>query len=211
MSSETQMRDIAFLLADKGMEQVIKGFLNRDQFHQSLGCGRFDFDPRKDIIVSPTKDPGMFRDAVGLLQIYEKSHARAVLVVDADWKGSPGAPAIKKKLEKILSPRWEKFAVIVIEPELEAWIMNDNPHVATTFRCPKDYRKILEAAEWWPADAAKPPRPKEALEHLKRNHGARAVNADFGKLAAKMTVRNCKDPAFLQLRDQLRAWFPEQP
>ena len=195
------------------MEQVIKGFLCRQQFHQSLGCAPFEFDPHPnvDCIVAPNKDPGMFRDAARLLQVYEKSHARAVVVLDADWKGSPGAPAIRKKLQENLSPRWEKFAVIVIEPELEAWILNDNSHVADTFRCPKNYRKILEAAEWWPADKAKPPRPKEALEYLKKNHGARAVNADFGKLAAKMSVRNCQDPAFLQLRDQLRAWFPEQP
>ena len=37
------------------------------------------------------------------------------------------------------------------------------------------------------------------------------VNADFGKLAAVMSVRQCQDPAFNQLRDHLRAWFPEQP
>ena len=36
-------------------------------------------------------------------------------------------------------------------------------------------------------------------------------NADFGKLAAVMSVRQCQDPAFSQLRDHLRAWFPEQP
>lgn len=210
MTGQTPTRDIVFLLADKGMEQVIKGFLGRDQFHQSLGCAPFEFDSRSDIIVSPVKDSGMFRYASGLLQPYEKSHSRAVVVVDADWKGSPGAPAIRQKLERLLSPRWEKFAVIVIEPELEAWILNDNPHVATVFRCPQDYRKILQEADWWPTDAAKPPRPKEALAYLKRKHRARAVNADFGKLAERMSVKNCEDPAFIQLRDQLRAWFPEQ-
>ena len=29
--------------------------------------------------------------------------------------------------------------------------------------------------------------------------------------AAVMSVRQCQDPAFNQLRDHLRAWFPEQP
>lgn len=54
-------------------------------------------------------------------------------------------------------------------------------------------------------------RRQEALEHLKRHHKVRVVNADFGKLAAVMSVRQCQDPAFNQLRNHLRAWFPEQP
>jgi len=39
---------------------------------------------------------------------------------------------------------------------------------------------------------------------------ARNYRADFGRLARAMFVKNCQDPAFNQLRDQLRAWFPEQ-
>lgn len=214
MTAEARKRDIVFLLADKGMEQVIKGFLGRNQFHKSLGCTPFEFDPRPnvDCVVAPNKDSGMFRDAASLLQVYEKSHDRAVVILDADWRGSPGALGIRERLTELLSPRWEKFAVIVIEPELEAWLLDDNPHVADTFRCPKEFRKIIQdETSWWPTDKAKPTRPKEALGHLKIHHGARAVNADFGKLAAKMSVKHCQDPAFNQLRDQLRAWFPEQP
>lgn len=203
-------RDVVFLLADKGMEHVITGFLGRDNFHQSLGCAAFDFSPRHDVIVSPVKDSGMFRYASGLLRSYERTHWRAVVVVDADWVGSPGAETIRQRLDRTLSPAWEDLAVIVIEPELEAWIMNDNPHLARIFRCPENYREILSAAGLWPGDTPKPPRPKEALEHLRKRHGTRGFNADFGKLAATMSVRKCQDPAFRQLRDQLRAWFPEQ-
>jgi hypothetical protein len=45
-------------------------------------------------------------------------------------------------------------------------------------------------AGWWPADLPKPSWPKEALEHLGRQR---------------------QDPAFNQLHDHLRVWFPEQP
>lgn len=209
--TETARRDIVFLLADKGMEQVVSGFLGRQRFQQSLGCGQFDFNPRLDLIVSPTKDSGMPKYACGLLKSYERTHRRAVVIVDADWVGSPGATALREQLEQRMSAGWKEFAVIVIEPELEAWIMNDNAHLATIFRCPGDYRELLAEAGWWPGDCAKPPRPKEALEYLKRRHRARATNAEFGKLAAVMSVRQCQDLAFIQLRDQLRAWFPEQP
>ena len=43
---------------------------------------------------------------------------------------------------------------------------------------------------------------------MKRRHRARATNADFSKLAEAMSVQQCQDPAFIQLRDQLRTWFP---
>lgn len=204
-------RDIIFLLADGGMEQVVKGFLAREQCHRSLGCATFHFDPDLDIRVAPTKDPGVYGTAHELLQPYEHSHQRAVVIVDADWAGSPGASAIRKHVSHRLTGRWEEFAVIVIEPELEAWLMNENPHVPRVFRCPEDFRQILQLAGFWPEDAAKPPRPKEALDYLRRRHKVRAFNAEFGKLAATMSVRQCKDAAFTQLRDHLRTWFPEQP
>jgi hypothetical protein len=208
---EAAKRDIVFLVADKGMEQVVSGFLGRQQFHQSLGCAQFTFNPRGDLIVSPMKDSGMLRYAHGLLRSYERTHQRAVVMVDAAWTGCPGATALKERLEQILSEAWKEFAVIVIEPELEAWIMNDNSHLHRIFRCPENYRQILADVGHWPEAAAKPPDPKAALDYLRRNYRARASNADFGKLAAVMSVRQCRDAAFIQLRNQLCAWFPEQP
>ncbi len=89
--------------------------------------------------------------------------------------------------------------------------MNENAHLVNIFGCPQNYRQILQQAGRWPSDLPKPPRPKEALEHLKRHHKVRVFNADFGQLAAVMSVRRCLDPAFSQLRDHLRARFPEQP
>ena len=200
-----------FLLADSGMEQVLRGFLGRDQFHRSLGCGKFEFDPAQDVIVAPTKDPGVYGTAHELLRSYERTHQRAVVIVDADWSGSPGATLIQEHVSQRMAARWQEFAVIVIDPELEAWVMNDNPHLAKAFRCPENYRQLLQQAGWWPADHPKPPRPKEALEHLRTHHGVRVVYADFRKLAAVMSVKQCQDPAFNALRDHLRAWFPEQP
>lgn len=88
--------------------------------------------------------------------------------------------------------------------------MNDNLHLARIFRCPGNYRQILPAAGHWPDDVPKPPWPKEALDYLRKRHGVRGFNVDFGKLAATMSVNKCQDPAFNQLRDTLRAWFPEQ-
>lgn len=40
------MRDALFLVADKNMEAMIKGFFSRSGFHRALGCGSFLFDAR---------------------------------------------------------------------------------------------------------------------------------------------------------------------
>jgi hypothetical protein len=193
------MRDIMFLLADGGMEQVLRGFLSRDQFHRSLGG--FELDPALDVVVPPTKDPGVYGTAHELLRPYERTHQRAIVIVDADWKGTPGAPAMREHISQCMTARWQDFGVIVIDPELEAWIMSETPHLASIFRCPQNYLQILQQADWWPSGPPKPPRPKEALEHLKRHYELRVVNADFGKLAAVTSVRQCQDPAFNQLRE----------
>lgn len=211
MTEEAAKRDIVFLVADKGMEQVVTGFLGRERCHLSLGCAAFTFHPRADLIVSPTKDSGMLKYARGLLKSFEITHQRAVVILDNAWTGSPGVAVLKERLRETLSEGWKELAVIVIDPELEAWIVNENQHLSSIIRCPENYRQLLADAGHWPLDVVKPPDPKAALNHLRQRHGARASNAEFGKLAAKMSVKYCKDPAFLQLRDQLCTWFPVTP
>jgi hypothetical protein len=85
-----QIESIRAVERDGGMEQVVTGFLGRQRFHRSLGCGPFGFDPREDIIVSPTRDSDDYLNARELLQPYERSHLRAVAMIDAEWDGSPG-------------------------------------------------------------------------------------------------------------------------
>jgi hypothetical protein len=203
----TAKREIVFLVPDQGIKQVLKGFLSREP-QLRLGCGEFAIDSDKEIIVEVTRDPGVYGKAHELLKPFVDSHGRAVVILDEDWVGSPGADVIRRHIGERMAEVWKEFAIIVIVPELEAWLMNENEHLARIFRCPKNYREILANADFWPVGSAKPPRPKEALEYLRKRHKARATNAEFGKLAEAMSVRRCQDPAFLQLRDKLREWFP---
>lgn len=209
MVQPSPKRDVVFLVADGGMEQMLRGFFGRDHFHRSLRCGPFTFDPAKDVVVAPTKDPGVYGTARELLRPYEHSHERAVVMLDADWAGSPGATTIQAQIKAALADVWDEFAVIVIEPELEAWIWQDSPHLAEVLKCP-DFRALLERSGHWPADAPKPPDPKGALDHLRRRYKVKVFNADFGKIAARVSVRHCQDAAFRQLCDHLRTWFPPQ-
>jgi hypothetical protein len=116
------------------MRASFEGFLTRNGFHHSLGCGAFLFDSRSDIVVaSGDNDPGLYVRGHELLRPFLSSHRYAVLVLDALWDGSPGAINIKKHLtERVLATGWKDdcFQVIVIEPELENWIWQKNEHVA---------------------------------------------------------------------------------
>lgn len=189
------------------MKQVLKGFLSR-QPHLRLGCGEFSIDSDREILVELTRDAGVYGKAHEVLRLYEYSHEHAVAILDAAWDGNPGTDAIKQHISQRMAEGWKEFAVIVIEPELEAWLMKENGHLARIFRCPENYREILAAADLWPKGSTKPPDPKEALEYLRRRRKAPIGNPEFGKLAQAMSVERCQDPAFLQLRDKLREWFP---
>ncbi len=62
------MKDCVFLLADGTMEAVFQRFLSRSGCHLSLGTRALNFDPREDIIVNGTKDPGIYTKAHELLR-----------------------------------------------------------------------------------------------------------------------------------------------
>jgi len=203
------MRDVVFLVADGAMEQMLRGFFGRRVFHRSLGCGHFTFDPDFDVIVAPARDSDVYGRAHELLRPFESSHARAVAMLDAAWDGGPEPDQIHEHVTRRLSSSWPQSAVVVFAPELEAWIWQDNPNVAAALGCPLDFRQLLANSGHWPEGRSKPLDPKAALDHLRQRHRADRSNAVFRRLAARISVRDCADPAFLRLRDTLRDWFPE--
>lgn len=204
-------RECIFLLADHTMSEVFKAFLQRDKFHQSLGCGAFTFDPKQDIFVDELgNDPGVYNRAHLLLESFQNSHSRAVVVLDAAWEGSPGAEMIINGIETNLRSRWEHYAVVVIDPELEAWIWQDNDHVANAFhyRSPLSLREWLKQSGDWPEGCAKPPDPKAAVEKVLRHTRTPRSAALYRNVVNRISTRGCTDPAFVRLVETLRAWFP---
>lgn len=66
-------RDCVFLVADKNMEAMVQGFLLREAFHLSLGCGAFNFDPREDLFVAAGHtDPGLYKKASELTRGFNR-------------------------------------------------------------------------------------------------------------------------------------------
>ncbi len=209
------MRDCLFLLADKNMEGMLKGFFARDAFHKILGCRNFDFDPKRDLLVAHGQnDPGLYTRANEFLQPYAHSYRHAVVIVDADWDGSPGPDVISQRLHNHLSSAgWTDNCgcAIVIAPELENWVWQDSPHVCSalgfngTF---VDLRTALKEQGFWNPNEAKPNRPKEAVEWVLRQSKKGRSSAIYQQLAMRVSAKGCSDSAFQALRDALLRWFP---
>lgn len=210
------MRDCIFLLADTNMQAAFEGFLTRQAFHQSLGCGTFSFDPRKDIAVaSGDNDPGLYTRGHELLRPYQVTHCYAVVVLDAERGGSPGKKAITEHLtSKILATGWAagNFVVIVIDPELENWIWQQNDYVARElgFGNSNEMMADTDLRATWPQGQAKPTAPKEILETLLQKRRIPRSSAIYKHITSQVSIKYCQDSAFQRLIVSLRAWFPQE-
>lgn len=209
------MRDCLFLVADKNMEGMLKGFFSRDAFHHAMGCGHFDFDLRQDLLVAHGQnDPGLYTRANEFLQPYASTHRHAVVIVDAEWDGSPGENAISLRLnEHLINAGWldDSGCAVVITPELENWVWQDSPHVCSALGFEGAYaalRAALETKDLWQPNEAKPDRPKEAVEWVLRQSRKGRSSAIYQQLAMRVTARGCTDQAFHTLRNALLRWFP---
>lgn len=209
-------RACVILVADSNMAAAFKGYFGRQQWHLSLQCAPFDFDGAVggDLIVAEGgNDPGVFNRGHELLRPFQSSHQRALVVLDTEWEGSPGKAVIEQHITvNLVASGWDAAAVkvIAIEPELENWLWQDNPHVAQVLRYNRQppLRQLLAQNNWWPQGAVKPPRPKEAAEWVLRQTRQPRSSSIYQQLAARISINGCTDPAFLAMHTQLRTWFP---
>ncbi len=209
------MRDCMFYVADMNMAEAFKGFLTRQQFHQSIGCGQFAFDPLQDLArAAGQTDGGLWRRAGGLCKGYLQTHQYLVVCLDRDFGGSPGQAQVRQDVEqRLLAVGWQRgqFVVLVIDPELEQWIWQDSPHVEKAFKhaSPPSLRQVLLNAGDWPDAQDKPNRPKEVLERLvHQNLRGNRSSTLYSKITSSVSVRRCVDGEFLALQAALRRWFP---
>jgi hypothetical protein len=144
--------DILFFVADKDMAEAVGGLMDRDQIHRIVGCAPFMFDTRLDIkIAAGQNDPGLYVRANELLRPLAADYPHAVVIVDEEWNGSPGAEEIERVLRAHLTDAgWSEANSlgIVVRPEADVWLWSDSPHAATALGWPSwdVLRPRLEAA-----------------------------------------------------------------
>jgi len=208
------MRDCFFIVADANMEYTLRGMLSRERFDLTLQCGLFAFDARLDLLVAVgDNDPGLFQRIESYVRPVRASHSYLVVMIDAEWAGSPGAAQIRTHIvEGCVRSGWSENDVVavVMDPELETWMWQDSPIVESVVgHSGPSLRQHLAASGAWPLTSAKPLRPKETLEaELRRNRIPRIVGTLYRKVAERVSVKSCVDPAFAELQAALRRWFP---
>lgn len=208
MSADLLRKDLVLLVADKNMEASLRGLLSR--FH-SPGFRPVAFD----LYVHPERDPGCLLRGHDFLRLFVSRYERALVLLDHEGCGREAAErsVLESQLEERLSEAgWrERAAAVVISPELENWVWSDSPHVDRALGWDSSTTPLsnwLREKGLLEAGAAKPAKPKEAVELTLRTARKPRSSAMYLELAKSVGTDRCTDPAFLKLRRCLREWFP---
>lgn len=211
------MRDLLVYVADGQMAAAVGGLLEREGAHHVIGCAPFTFDSRTDIKVAKGQnDPGMHSRGDELIRPFAGEYRHAVVIMDEEWDGSPGAAAIEAQLRAhLLAAGWpeDRGLALVVSPEADVWLWSDSPHTATALGWASwdTLRPALEGQGYLKAGQQKPARPKEAAEWALRNGGHRVPRsaALYRQVSSRVSVKRCEDRSLSKLLAALRAWFPE--
>ena len=206
MSAVAPRRDLVLLVADKSIAQAITGLLQRTQ---ALGMRRIDWEMR----VHQQRDPGCRVDAAAFLRPFASRFEHALVVFDRHGCGSD-APRreIEEGVESELRRNgWGRRArVLVIDPELEVWVWTPSRDLANELGWGPRFaalREWLSENGHWPADAAKPPDPKRAMEAAMQARRRPKSASTFRRLAEVLRFQECSDDAFRKLHGVLVEWF----
>lgn len=189
------------------MKASLETILSR---HKSLELRPIDFE----VFVHPEHDPGMYRRAHLFLKTFLNTHQYALALFDREGCGclDPAATLAGNVQANLDQHGWRgRSAVVVIDPELEAWAWADSPHVAQAlgWRSQRQLTTWLQGQGFLAQGQTKPARPKEAmkasLERVKEPMSA----AIYQRIARHVTYARCLDPSFTLMKQILKGWFPE--
>lgn len=202
-------RDLVVLTADKTMEYSIRSILQR---HASLGVRPLDF------LVRPYPggfDPGCYLRSHDILRRFLTEFAHALVVFDHQGSGQESRDV--KEVEREVEDRlrlsgWEdRAAVVVIVPQLEAWVWGPSRQVEEALGWlgqPVALREWLRVENLWPEADTKPPDPEAAVDATLRRLGRSRSASLYARLAQRVSLRRCEDRSFQRLVQILRSWFP---
>lgn len=200
--------DLFALVADRDIEQAISGLLSRTH---AIGI-----QPLKSVEIRPfaRHDGGCRTEGVSVLRTLRKQFRHALLVFDFDGSGSvvADASALERSLESELAAAgWgNDAAVVIIEPEIEAWVWSSSSKVEEVleWKSQESLRDWLRSQSLLTDGHVKPHDPKQALRATLRKVGRKPSSSIFKELAEKVSWKGCTDRSFIKLLSTLQAWFP---
>lgn len=209
MSAEAERQDLIVLVADDDAVSALNALLTRRTEAMGIRRVRYELEPH------PQRDPGCFRDSHNFLRSAVASFEHALVVFDRHGCGreEENRGAIEQIVEERLKRNgWDtRCAVVVIDPELEAWVWSDSSEVDRVLGWAGqslDLRTSVQAWGFWVSGESKPSDPKQAMERALRTVRKGKSSKYFGELASSLSLRRCTDPSFIKLRTTLQTWFP---
>lgn len=201
-------KDLAVLVADKDMENTLGGVFSRPD---ALNIRPIEVR----IFTHGGHDPACATRGVEFLSRFARQYKHALLMFDHEGSGKDNTPRdkLQNSLNQDLKNWWDDRArAIVISPELEVWIWSESPHVDDVVgwkgRRPP-LRSWLREQGWLREGDVKPERPKEALEDALSKMGKPPSASLYRRIAERVSLRRCQDPAFLEFRGIMQEWFPK--
>ena len=200
-------------MADRNTQFLMQGLLTR---HQSFGIKDLS-DSIDHIFVHIDRDAGCYKQCVEFLRPYTRDYHHALVIFDHEGSGQEAKNRLEIETEleeKLEVAGWETRAkAIVLEPEIEAWVWSNSPHVEKILGWEErdiDLLEWLKTKNFLQENELKPNRPKEAVEETLREVRKPRSSSIYQQLAEKVSFRNCTDESFLKLKLSLKEWFDDK-
>ncbi|MCD4651047.1 MAG: hypothetical protein K8S56_04585 [Candidatus Cloacimonetes bacterium] len=205
------MKDIYFVFADRDIEYTIITLLK--ERCNSLGIRPISYDKFKYGL----KDSGCLKLSVNILRPKLNKYHHALVILDRDGCGKESMEAveIETELENELQKNgWDSnnAKVIVIDPELEAWIWNGSDELPKVLDWSGNYKsieKFLVTEEILNPGQIKPDDPKTAFRAVLRKCQVPHSSRIYRKIAEKVSLSTCTDRSFNKFKETLTNWFSE--
>lgn len=203
------MKDLVVLVADKDIESSVKGLLKRPE---SLQIRDISFD----VFVHPQRDPGCLNNSADVIGGLSSDYSYALIIFDKEGCGweNKSLDEVHEHVSQSLASWTTRVAAVTIDPEIEAWVWSDSPHVDRILgwegRNP-NLRDWLLSRGFLQNGRLKPDRPKEAMEAALRVTRIPRSSSLYGDIATNVGLNRCTDISFERFKTLLRNWFSRIP
>lgn len=211
MTTQSFSKDLLVLTADSQMKRVIETLLEQRRSALSISDRL-----AVDVVSHRHQDSGCRKDSGSVLNPRRSVYHKAMVIFDFHGSGKQDISALD--LEQELEAQYEtggwgsdRVTFIIIDPELEAWVFGapfQRLQQAVGWTHQNTMQQWLEANEYLPSAATKPPDPQGAIDAILYLQNKKRSGKFFADLARTINFNRCQDRAFQKFRSTLQRWFP---